>query len=82
MSNGEWEGLDRRKQAEHIEAHGIFLARIDTNVENLIDHFRTHVEEDNDNFKELESKIETLQKLVYMGLGVFIVAEVIIKLIK
>lgn len=84
----DYEGEERRKHSQAIADHGILLTKIDTNLENFIrsfehheNDFKDHKKDDDDNFKEIERKIAVLQRYVYIGIGILIVLEVVLKLI-
>ena len=55
------------------------LTQIDTKVTILLNSFDRHIEDDKVNFKSLNDKVSGLQIKVAIGIGMFIVADSLLK---
>lgn len=77
-----WDGDERReKEKEERQKVHDALIRIDVNLNNFLEKFSTHLDEDKTNFKDMLDKISSIQKLVWMMLGAMVIINFIAKFI-
>lgn len=77
-----WDGEERRKK---VTDHDMLIRIVEViehtnkNLERHIDAFEKHVEEDKKIFVDINKRIEIVNKYVFIGIGLVIAAETIIK---
>lgn len=77
-----WDGDERReKEKEERQKVHDALIRIDVNLNNFLERFSTHLDEDKTNFKDMLDKISSIQKLAWMMLGAMVIINFIAKFI-
>ena len=75
-----WDGkTDRRTNG--LRDHDL-LNQIDTKLTILLENFDKHMVDDKATFEKHDSRIGRLEKVYWVGIGVFIIVEGIIKFIK
>ena len=74
-----WDGKNRR--TNEIEGRDL-LTQIDTKLTILLDNFDKHMADDKVTFEKHDNRISRLEKVYWVGIGVFIIVEGIIKFIR
>jgi len=66
------EDYNKRK----FDADHDILLKISANVERLLSEFQLHEKKDDDRFSTVHERINVLSKGVYVGMGIFILANI------
>ena len=72
----DWAGSERRKDNNEI------LVEIHSDLKHLVKSYDGHIQDDKNNFGEINKKLEFQQKIVYAGMGILLFVEFIIKAVK
>lgn len=72
--NDDGNGYQRRK----LDADHDLLVKIHANVETIMTAFIAHAKEDDVRFSEVHKRVNGLSKGVYIGMGIFILANIIL----
>ena len=79
----EYEGKERRKNQMNMNQEDRdLLIRMDTNLTNLTLLMNNHIMDDRSVFKKQNDDIDWLKKITYMGMGMLIILNIALKLIK
>ena len=79
MTN-EWDGRTERRKMNQ-EDHDL-LIEINEGVKHLVEKLNHHIIEDEKTFATLEYKVNKHDKVLWVGMGIVITLQVILKLLK
>lgn len=74
-----WDGKERRKVDR--EDHDL-LIEIGQDIKHLVENFKSHVISDDKQFKETNSRLRWLEKVVWGCVGAFVLIQLVFKLVK
>ena len=74
-----WDGTERRNVNQ--EDHDLLL-KISSDTDHLVKSFDNHIVEDKETFKTIESKVNRHDKVLWVGMGIVITLQVILKILK
>ena len=74
-----WDGTERRKMNQ--EDHDL-LIEINEGVKHLVEKLNHHIIEDKETFKLMGDKVNKHEKVLWLGMGVIVTLQVILKLLK
>lgn len=78
----EWDGKERRAMNQDQVNRDRLLSEVHSDIKHLLKWADEHTKEDQERFKEVESRIKVGEKIVYGALGIFLFVEFVVNFTK